>query len=320
MLVYKYRSGSDRDISSLKDNQLYSASLEKLNDIQEAKIIINHKEFELIDIYFKSKAPDLGDTINEIIFAYIKRIKEFGIYSLSRNYNNELLWAYYANSQKGFCIEYDLEKLKQHELQGEFFCNVDYQSQIPIINFEDTTEPKESILTTKVLATKSKNWEHEDEYRMITGEVGIKHFYNSSVKSIYFGSRAETETIKKVMDALKGRKIKYYQMSHKEDLYELERNEIEDIHKDYSIYENKENLFKPQLDEKISPYEDLIKKAIIIVEQEPMCSNVSYAYISSFKGTLENPIFYVLYDDKIRNISSQKYEISKEEIETIFTP
>ena len=38
MLVYKYRSGSHRDIDSLSHNQFYAAGLETLNDIQEAKI------------------------------------------------------------------------------------------------------------------------------------------------------------------------------------------------------------------------------------------------------------------------------------------
>jgi len=37
--------------------------------------------------------------------------KKIGIFSLSKKYDDELLWAHYANSHKGFCIEYDLEIL-----------------------------------------------------------------------------------------------------------------------------------------------------------------------------------------------------------------
>mgnify|MGYP000600232201 FL=1 len=54
MLIYKYRSGTTRDIESLMNNQFYSASIESLNDVHEGKIIIDNQEIELSDLLIKN--------------------------------------------------------------------------------------------------------------------------------------------------------------------------------------------------------------------------------------------------------------------------
>jgi hypothetical protein len=41
---------------------------------------------------------------------FIKKLK-ITVFTPSKTEKDELLWAYYANSHKGFCIEYDLEIL-----------------------------------------------------------------------------------------------------------------------------------------------------------------------------------------------------------------
>ena len=317
MRVFKYRSGSKRDINTLINNQFYSASIDSLNDIQEAKVKINDNEFEIFDLLVKNHTLDKENTSRIILENYLQKAKKFGIYSLSKNYNNELLWAYYSNSHKGFCIEYDFDILEQFQLKGEFLSNVEYQKNIPIITAKDLLENKNQVLNTKLLATKSKNWEHEDEIRIITGVTGNFSFYCRAVKSIYFGSRTNKKTIKLLMRLIKGRNIKYYQMNHIDDLYRLEKNEIEDCYKSYSIYRNKKNNFEPIIDDEIKPYIELIRKAIIIVEQEPLCDYIEDAYISKEKSTKENPVFIVTFKSNGK-YSIVNYFISKKEIEEIF--
>ncbi len=302
---------------SLMNNQFFSASLESLNDIQEAKIKINGTQIDVFDIFLKSATShSVDNSFKDILENFIKEANKYGIYSLSKNYDNELLWAYYSNSHQGFCIEYDLDILKQCQLNQEFFNDVEYHKDIPIIELNDIFEPKD--LVKKILATKSIAWEHEEEFRIVTGTVGLYHFYNRSVKSIYFGYRTPENTTKLIMSTLRGRGVKYYKMHPKQDLYELEKIEIEDVHKDYSIYANKKNKFIPEFDKTTEPYKDLILKAIIIVEQELLCEKVLDAYLSSSKGTKENPVFYVTYENKIKNLFTRNYFISKEEIEEVF--
>jgi hypothetical protein len=144
------------------------------------------------------------------------------------------------------------------------------------------------------------------------------NYFIRAVKSIYFGHRTPENTIKLVMNVLRGKKIKYYKMTHKRNLYELEKIEIEDIFKNESIYKNKVNKFVPYLLKDEKSYEDLIRKAIIIVEQEPLCEEITDASKSSTKGTKDNPVFFVSYKNETKNIFGRNYFISKKEIEEIF--
>lgn len=109
-------------------------------------------------------------------------------------------------------------------------------------------------------------WKHEEEIRILTGVIGIYHYFNRAVKSIYFGHRTPENTIKLVMNVLRGKGVKYYQITQQKNTYKLIRNEIKDVLRDESIYKNKINKYIPSLDEKTKFYKDLIVKAIIIVE------------------------------------------------------
>ncbi len=81
--------------------------------------------------------------------------KKSGVYSLSKDYKNELLWAYYADSHKGFCIEYDYDILKQYPCNEDNFFDVKYSKNVPIINLGIIFDI--SILK-KSLVTKSLSW------------------------------------------------------------------------------------------------------------------------------------------------------------------
>lgn len=319
MLIYKYRSGSNRDIDTLVNNQFYASDIEALNDIQEGKISINDQEIELFDLFVTNNFSNFDNSIKDILEKLIQDCKNFGIYSLSKDYKNELLWAYYANSNKGFCIEYDFEILKQHPFNEDLFYDVEYSQNIPIINLESLLNSSLRLnLPIKLLATKSLNWKHEEEIRLISSTKGKFDYLSRAVKSIYFGNKTDKNTIYSIMKKLKGRKINYYQMTHKKDLYKLERVKIDDIFRNESIYKNKVNKFIPFLDEKTKPYEDLIKKAIIIVEQDYLCEEVIDAYISFNKGTKDNPVFFITYKNENKNMFARNYFISKNEIEEIF--
>ncbi|MFA6742382.1 MAG: DUF2971 domain-containing protein [Arcobacteraceae bacterium] len=315
MLIYKYRSGTARDIEALMNNQFYSASIESLNDVHEGKIIIDNQEIKLFNLLAKNSASLFDISIKKNLESLINIYKNSGVYSLSKNYKNELLWAYYADSYKGFCIEYDFDILKQYPCNEDVFFDVEYSKNVPIINLKDVLNTN---ILKKKLVTKSLSWKHEEEIRILTPSKGMFNYFIRAVKSIYFGHRTPDNTIKLVMNVLRGKEIKYYKMIHKRNLYELEKIEIEDIFKNESIYKNKVNKFVPYLLKDEKSYEDLIKKAIIIVEQEPLCEEITDASKSSTKGTKDNPVFFVSYKNETKNIFGRNYFISKKEIEEIF--
>lgn len=312
MNIFKYRSGSKRDIKLLANNQFYSASTDSLNDILEAKVIIDGKSFELLDIMLNKIDTSKNNSFLEVLNNFRLTTKKFGIYSLSQTYKNELLWAYYANSHKGFCIEYNFDIFKKYQLNDESLCEVKYQNNLPIITINDIHNNQK--LVQKLLGTKSSNWKHEQEVRFITGVHGIFHYYNRSVKAIYFGYHSSSKDMKLIMRVLRGRGVKYYKIHPKTDLYELERKEILDIYVNYKPQKNKNiKRFIPDYDGNTRPYQLLIEKAIDIFLLEKLHKEILDVYISTDKSTKENPVFFITYKDKIRKMTVN-YWISKEEI------
>ena len=111
--AYKYKAnaiigGEKRDTVQLFQNVFYAANLRILNDPFEGS----------------AELPE------HAAIPIVQALYTVGIYSLSKpEVNetfpaNELLWAHYANSHKGFCIEYDLEVLASYLSRDFVFTNL----------------------------------------------------------------------------------------------------------------------------------------------------------------------------------------------------
>ncbi|WP_343611153.1 DUF2971 domain-containing protein [Chryseobacterium oranimense] len=181
MKVYKYRSIEkdvfDRDFKTIES---------KLNDPfdiyfdEEISQLIN-----ILKILFPIK--ELDNFENQ--FREVLKFKEkIGVYCLSRDFLNEQLWAYYASSYSGYCIEYDLDKLmdrgQNFDFQYQF--EIDYKESIPRLDINDIINIKNNFIQ-KMFATKKSAWQHEKEIRLIFDKYGMKKFHPSAITGLYFG-------------------------------------------------------------------------------------------------------------------------------------
>ena len=147
---YKYRAniavndkGNLRDIETLIKDELWASSLTDLNDPFEATYIDNiERALALFESVFGANIKDVKKYWEELILFK----NNIGIYSLALSQadypDNELMWAHYANSHKGFCIEYDIEKLQDSE-NYTFDVNrmkIEYKNEPPIIGLDDIEE------------------------------------------------------------------------------------------------------------------------------------------------------------------------------------
>ena len=247
MKVYKYRYGSKRDLESLEQDYFYAPHPSKLNDPCENLFDATTAEKTLAQL--SSMSSISTKALSESLSALLEQIqKNVGVYSLSKTILDELLWAYYANSHTGFCIEYDLEKLGElRKIAGSF--EVLYEHSIPQISLEELISTQNDV--TKILkltsGTKSIKWQHEDEIRIIMDSFGKIEFDFRAVKAIYFGLRMpKTQQYlhdnlsqvsqEQVMEVLKGRNIKYYQMVLMPNSYEFDYFQVEDLYKDAEKY------------------------------------------------------------------------------------
>ncbi|MBP2618791.1 DUF2971 domain-containing protein [Chryseobacterium jejuense] len=239
MKLYKYRGAAnfDRDLQSIIENRFWSSKLEDLNDPSEALYNVDNLRREanfglkLFDFFkltkFDSqKVENLVDTQVKLVELF----KTYGVYSLSKNNLNELMWAHYSEGHKGFCVEYDFETLEDldikynskekylktqvHLLKTNYSQNV-YKIDSMVIN------QNHRIIINSLFGNKSKCWAYEDEMRIITGLPGNQGYNERCLKSIIFGFKMCPEHKDKMINNLSNRGINFYQVSRKADSYQL---------------------------------------------------------------------------------------------------
>jgi hypothetical protein len=162
-----------------------------------------------------------GNCPTELIIRKIEHLichlqEKSGLLCLGLSWNNYLLWSYYAEDHRGYCVEYDLRYIKCDGL--EHF-NVNYGSadvtiqsihEVMINNYGNWYFKLINLLRR----AKFKPWEHENEYRIsVSGHTGLQDSPMSQ-SAIYFGSGMENWTKHIIINSVRNRKstkrIKFY--------------------------------------------------------------------------------------------------------------
>lgn len=163
--------------------------------------------------------------------------KTIGILSLTISNDNLLMWSHYANSHKGFVVEFDSE--------NDFFkFDSDSENLVGKLQKVQYSEhrPKEVLSdfdVQKAFLTKSKEWEYENEYRMFhsfreaetsNGDINLFRIPVNAITGIYCGANMEEVNKNKVIKILnKGeepRNIKLFQSQISEELFSLNFIEV----------------------------------------------------------------------------------------------
>ncbi|GLB52433.1 hypothetical protein NBRC110019_14730 [Neptunitalea chrysea] len=237
MLVYKYRGGNEevfeRDLKSLERNFFWATKFNNLNDPCET--LINTEPFNIqTKVFSEFFKADKSETFHNFEKAFKNlfdvRKKAIGIYSLSKTFKDELLWAHYANSHRGFCIEYDLEKLiNSYDRFEAYSFPVVYSKKPPEYHLKDMYKMDTKSIVKKIAGYKSVRWNYEQEHRIVTGYCGEFPYDPTCLKSIYFGLNMPEFQKSEMMDRLKGRQIQFLQMQQKINSYEFEAIKINDL-------------------------------------------------------------------------------------------
>lgn len=308
MKGYKYRSGIgildkdgksifERDVNTIVNNQIYLPTKDELNDPTEGFYD---------DVSFIKLLETLKGYSSEVKRQYHKlldKFKNIGVYSLSKNNDNELLWAYYASGHTGFAIEYDIDILKKSLNHNAYFqfvfdFDVDYVKRIPQVDISLLHDKNPNLMLKTYLGSKSLSWEHEDEYRLIFDGNGLFDIDYRAITGIYFGYRMYEDEVDFIMDKLKGRGLNYYKMELIDHSYKLKPKRIEDKYMntpqyiannlDYDI----DRLLMPieLLGEEAYSYKDKLIQALEIVRYEPLIKDIYIATINMNNG---EPLFII---------------------------
>lgn len=180
-MLYKYYSPLQHNFEAVINGQFYFSKVSKLNDPFDAN-------FKLVEPFkdFLGKIP-IASNAREIMGNY-------GTCSFSEEANNKHLWALYADSYKGFVIEYDKAKLKEISKTILAPCplrQIDYRDSLlnldnPDSEFELEVDGKKQSFKVRECLNDIKNtdrlfeylccvkekkiWGNEKEWRLFVGQ------------------------------------------------------------------------------------------------------------------------------------------------------
>lgn len=132
---------------------------------------------------------------NKTIFSCSMRLKE------DDSLLNPLMWAHYANSFKGFCLEFEFSKLSNHLMEKEKFIDgsvVSYSESENLYHTEldnifeayvNLNDGHDMDVMTRPFITKSNHWKHENEYRYILDKANAVTFPKEALRCIYVTNR-----------------------------------------------------------------------------------------------------------------------------------
>ena len=186
----------------IKNNNLYNYTILDKNRL---KSILNGK-------LWVGNTDKFNDPIDPVIKknryneAYNYLLEKIKVACLTTHNDNTLMWSHYADKHQGICIEYDIsniskrkeiifKKIKYHTKMNRYrsFTSND---DLTIRNFavDEYTEINHIIESFTI---KSKEWEYEDEYRILfydeKNENPSGALINLPIKSICFGVQTSKE-------------------------------------------------------------------------------------------------------------------------------
>lgn len=213
--LYRYMEFGKWWKENLFKGSIHLSEPKTFNDPFDSVPFVNMEEFW--DKYGRSlfemnNGLDLEMKEREVILAYNEMVKftqeEMRVCCFTERKDSLLMWAHYAQSHKGFCIEYDTSKMPDNI--RKIFLPVIYQKQI----YDSTHDFKpDGNNIFNFLFYKSDEWSYEKEWRIAVYNKQIRKEMNFAdyISSVYLGIKCEKENKQEILEWAKEKGITIYQ-------------------------------------------------------------------------------------------------------------
>lgn len=240
--LYKYRPWDTYTKEIILKNQFYLQTVNFFNDpfdckvnfdlnnvtekewIETTKQVVEnivHKEFRdsLVQVMERAYKDRENKGISEFMLDLL--LNKVGVTCFTISNDNSLMWAHYADSNKGVCLEFDYSDKGDIPFIEKVIYSEDYPTANLFKNFERIGEE-----LRRACITKRKKWEYEKEYRMIHTEKAKCYipFTPKILKGVIYGYKMNGESKKDLIEILKRHKtpISLYQVKICKNMYGLE--------------------------------------------------------------------------------------------------
>lgn len=140
----------------------------------------------------------------EFIYKAIKTAQDgYRIGCFTNNWHSSLMWGHYADGMRGVCLKYDIKESDIH--------SVVYGSPYEV-STHNIMAGKVEQEVERTFLKKNKDWEYEEEVRIIKREDSYK-IEKGDLKGVYFGYKCDPGKAKFVCDiarAAHGKDVKFF--------------------------------------------------------------------------------------------------------------
>lgn len=263
--VYKYRSFNRNHLQAMFENKVWFSVSSEFNDPFDASenLVTEHVSvtniIKFMDMYRtdgQMKYGDLlkrdgqvfidyihdrlkpnliSDSLNELTQLAIQNLERAYIFSTCKHWGNISMWSHYGDYHKGFCVRYDVKKLKEMGLKLRTCKPVRYlQSTVEPLDFflDPRTESDPFVVMDEAIFRKSLDYKLEQEYRFVleqlqrapdesdtdfkSNSIPVEHPENA-VDRIYFGCKATEFDKMQLQSLLDKRNIEYFDLKPARD-------------------------------------------------------------------------------------------------------
>tara|TARA_B100000965_G_scaffold402376_1_gene428180 strand:- start:937 stop:1704 length:768 start_codon:yes stop_codon:yes gene_type:complete len=247
LFLYKYRAIDEEHLERTSriftHNEVYFPNALEFNDPFDSKhdYVFEGTDIEIRNFFdglLKRKAPNMPraerrkwiaqkanrgrlkskEVYESMQYAQTVMLPEIGIFSLTKNPGDILMWSHYANSHEGFCLEF--------AEANEFIARaqqIRYSDTYPEVNPINQSDEERLF---RALLTKSDHWKYEQEWRIIEYETGpgVKTFPSEILHGVIFGCRMTDKNKVRIREWCDGRKqpVKFYQAKERQREYALD--------------------------------------------------------------------------------------------------
>lgn len=174
-------------------------------------ITIDADQIDLVSALYQDQDPDAAQKIRETFASFDAKMADLFdnllfVGSLCTDYRNPLMWAHYADSHKGFCVEFDCST----EIgQTPPLFPVIYSKDIVKMPWkycltpEGTKDPEFSARLIQAVLTKDDVWKYENEWRILLPNTYEQNYKMPRISCVYLGAFCSKENGTKILDIAK---------------------------------------------------------------------------------------------------------------------
>ena len=175
------------------------------------------------------KLQEFDDTFSKLENEMAKKLADTILVGcLAGDPKHRLMWSHYADSHKGFCIEYDARSLIERDIP---ILPVFYSHERPLVPWDAVNNlKKQPDLTATInmfwaLLTKDEVWKYENEWRVLLS-ANKPADVEVPITAIYLGAHIRPENKAIILEIANNHKIPVKQMKTDRGAYELHAEDI----------------------------------------------------------------------------------------------